>query len=286
MSEILLRQVMEKEMMLDDYLDSKYFSRKQKHLLKMEKRIVVNDSIVTHNIILKTNDIITIDCMKSEMDELPSYNYDLEILYEDDVVLIINKPIHMIVHSDGNDIQTLDNAVKYYFEKTNQNCPVRHIHRLDRDTSGCILYCKCSYLQPYFDHMMSTKQIRRTYLALVQGKIDQSMTINQNIGKDRHANKYRVSKTGQSAITHVKPIKVRSNKTLVECLLETGRTHQIRVHLSSIKHPLIGDEIYGNKSKVRCCLHSHTISFTHPITYEYIKITCSLPKDIENCMNS
>ena len=213
MSEILLRQVMEKEMMLDDYLDSKYFSRKQKHLLKMEKRIVVNDSIVTHNISLKVNDVITIDCMKSEMDELPSYKYDLEILYEDDVVLIINKPIHMIVHSDGNDIQTLDNAVKYYFEKTNQKCPVRHIHRLDRDTSGCILYCKCSYLQPYFDHMMSTKQIRRTYLALVQGKIDQSMTINQNIGKDRHANKYRVSQTGQNAITHVKPIKVKSNKT-------------------------------------------------------------------------
>lgn len=286
MSEILLRQAMEKEMMLDDYLDSKYFSRKQKHLLKMEKRIVVNDSIVTHNIILKTNDIITIDCMKSEMDELPSYKYDLEILYEDDVVLIINKPIHMIVHSDGNDTKTLDNAVKYYFEKTNQKCPVRHIHRLDRDTSGCILYCKCSYLQPYFDHMMSTKQIRRTYLALVQGKIDQSMTINQNIGKDRHTNKYRVSKTGQNAITHVKPIKVKSNKTLVECLLETGRTHQIRVHLSSIKHPLIGDEIYGTKASVRCCLHSHTISFTHPITFEHIKITCPLPKDIENCINT
>ena len=106
MSEILLRQVMEKEMMLDDYLDSKYFSRKQKHLLKMEKRIVVNDHIVTHNITLKANDVITIDCMKSESDELPSYNYDLEILYEDDVVLIINKPIHMIVHSDGNDNKT------------------------------------------------------------------------------------------------------------------------------------------------------------------------------------
>lgn len=286
MSEILLRQVMEKEMMLDDYLDSKYFSRKQKHLLKMEKRIIVNDSVVTHNIPLKEKDVITINCMKYESDDIPSYNYDLEILYEDDVVLIVNKPIHMIVHSDGSDTKTLDNAVKYYFEKTNQNCPVRHIHRLDRDTSGCILYCKCSYLQPYFDHMMSTKQIKRTYLALVQGKIDKKMTINQNIGKDRHANKYRVSKTGQTAVTHVKPIKHKNNKTLVECLLETGRTHQIRVHLSSIKHPLIGDEIYGTKASVRCCLHSHTLFFIHPITNKSIKVTCLLPKDIENCMNS
>ena len=184
MSEILLRQVLETEMMLDDYLDSKYFSRKQKHLLKMEKRIVVNDTIITHNIPLKEKDVIEIDCMKLETDDIPSYHYDLEILYEDDVVLIINKPIHMIVHSDGSDTKTLDNAVKHYFEKTNQICPIRHIHRLDRDTSGCILYCKCSYLQPYFDHMMSTKQIKRTYLALVQGKIDKQMTINQNIGKD------------------------------------------------------------------------------------------------------
>ena len=133
---------------------------------------------------------------------------------------------------------------------------------------------------------MSTKQIKRTYLALAQGKIDKKLTINQNIGKDRHANKYRVSKTGQSAITHVKPIKYKNNKTLVECELETGRTHQIRVHLSSIKHPLIGDEIYGTKAKIRCALHSHTISFIHPITNKYMKITCPLPKDIENCINS
>lgn len=285
MSEILLRQVMEKEMMLDDYLESKYFSRKQKHLLKMEKRIVVNESIVTHNISLKVNDVVIIDCKKLESDDIPSYPYDLEILYEDDVVLIVNKPIHMIVHSDGSDTKTLDNVIKYYFEKTNQTCPVRHIHRLDRDTSGCILYCKCSYLQPYFDHMLSTKQIKRTYLALVQGKLEKSMTINQNIGKDRHTNKYRVSKTGQTAITHIKPIQVKSNKTLVECTLETGRTHQIRVHLSSIKHPLIGDELYGKKDNIRCALHSHTLSFVHPITNQSIKITCPLPKDIKNCLN-
>ena len=203
------------------------------------------------------------------------------IIYIDDLLLIVNKPINMIVHSDGNDTQTLDHAIKAYYEKTSQHIPVRHIHRLDRDTSGCILYCKSSYLQPYFDHMMSTKQIRRTYLALVDGKIEKKQTINANIGKDRHANKYRVSPSGQSAITHIKPIKYQKKKTLVECTLDTGRTHQIRVHLSSINHPLIGDELYGKKAKVRCCLHSHTITLFHPILKEEIKVTCELSEDIK-----
>ena len=282
MKQSLLKEEIENEMMLDDFLEKYHFSRKQKHLLKMEKRITVNDQIVVHNITLHENDCICIDCFKEEEDNLTSYPYDLEILYEDDIILIVNKPIHMIVHSDGNDTQTLDHAVKYYYEKTNQHVPVRHIHRLDRDTSGCILYCKSSYLQPYFDHMMSTKQIKRKYLALVEGKIEKKQTINAPIGKDRHENKYRVSKTGQSAITHIKPISYNQNKTLIECVLDTGRTHQIRVHLASIGHPLTGDELYGRKKKVRCCLHSYSIKLLHPIKNEYLEVKCELPADIKS----
>ena len=281
MSEILLKDTILNTILLDDYLEQYHFSKKQKHLLKMEKRILVNNQTINHNIHLYENDEIIINCTENTSDDLIPYDYDLEILYEDDCLLIVNKPIHMIVHSDGSDTQTLDHAVKAYYEKTNQVIPVRHIHRLDRDTSGCILYCKSSYLQPYFDHMMSTKQIRRTYLALVDGKIEKKQTINANIGKDRHANKYRVSPSGQNAITHIKPIKYQKKKTLVECILDTGRTHQIRVHLSSINHPLIGDELYGKKAKVRCCLHSHTITLFHPILKEEIKVTCELSEDIK-----
>ena len=281
MSEILLKDTILETILLDDYLQQYHFSKKQKHLLKMEKRILVNNQIINHNIHLYENDEIIINCSDTTTDDLIPFNYDLEILYEDDLLLIVNKPINMIVHSDGNDTKTLDHAIKAYYEKTNQTIPIRHIHRLDRDTSGCILYCKSSYLQPYFDHMMSTKQIRRTYLALVDGKIEKKQTINANIGKDRHANKYRVSPSGQSAITHIKPIKYQKKKTLVECTLDTGRTHQIRVHLSSINHPLIGDELYGKKAKVRCCLHSHTITLFHPILKEEIKVTCELSEDIK-----
>ena len=286
MSEILLKDTILETILLDDYLQQYHFSKKQKHLLKMEKRILVNNQIINHNIHLYENDEIIINCSDTTTDDLIPYDYDLEILYEDDLLLIVNKPINMIVHSDGNDTKTLDHAIKAYYEKTNQTIPIRHIHRLDRDTSGCILYCKSSYLQPYFDYMMSTKQIRRTYLALVDGKIEKKQTINANIGKDRHANKYRVSPSGQSAITHIKPIKYQKKKTLVECTLDTGRTHQIRVHLSSIGHPLIGDELYGKKTKVRCCLHSHTITLFHPILKEEIKITCELPEDIKLWMKN
>ena len=281
MSKILLKDVIIKQMLLDEYLDIYHFSKKQKHLLKMEKRILVNNQLINHNIHLYENDEIIINCSDNNTDNIIPYPYDLEILYEDDLLLIINKPIHMIVHNDGNDIQTLDNAVKYYYDQTNQHVPIRHIHRLDRDTSGCILYCKSSYLQPYFDYLMSTKQIRRTYLALVEGKVEKKQTINANIGRNRHQNKYRVSKTGQKAITHIKPIKYQKKKTLIECILDTGRTHQIRVHLSSIGHPLIGDEIYGKKEKVRCCLHSHTITFFHPILKDEIKVSCELSEDIK-----
>ena len=281
MNQILLQDTIHETILLDDYLEFYHFSKKQKHLLKMEKRILVNNKIINHNITLYENDSIEINCSEEIQDSLEPYNYDLEILYEDDLILIVNKPIHMIVHSDGNDTQTLDHAVKNYYLKTNQNIAVRHIHRLDRDTSGCILYCKSTYLQPYFDYLMSTKQIRRTYLALVEGKIEKKQTINANIGRDRHSNKYRVSQSGQSAITHIKPVKYQKKKTLIECTLDTGRTHQIRVHLSSINHPLIGDELYGKRAKVRCCLHSHTITLFHPILKEEIKTICELPEDIK-----
>lgn len=284
MNKIILKQTINHEILLDEFLEYYHFSKKQKHLLKMEKRIRVNDKIVHHNLHLYPNDDIEIDCTTEESDTMVPYAYKLEILYEDELILILNKPIHMIVHSDGQDTHTLDHALQHYYQSTHQNCPVRHIHRLDKDTSGCILYCKSSYLQPYFDYMMSTKQIKRTYLALVQGHLKDELTINKNIGKDRHANKYRVSKTGQSAITHVKPIRYTKNMTLVECQLETGRTHQIRVHLSSINHPLVGDELYGKASSLRCALHSHTISFIHPLTNQKLEITCDLPQDICACI--
>lgn len=278
---VILSQTLQKAQSLDEFLDSYHFSKKQKHRLKMEKRIQVNQRLCMHNISLQKGDHIDIDCEEEEKSTLEGYETEIEILYEDEIVLVVNKPIHMIIHGDE---KTLDQAVSYYYQKTHQNHPVLHVHRLDRDTSGCILYCKNSFFLPYFDHALKEKQIKRTYLAIVEGEITSSMTLNQKIGKDRHANRYRVSKTGMDAVTHVKPLRHDHHQTLIECELETGRTHQIRVHLSSIHHPLVGDELYGKKDSMRCALHSHTLTFVHPITLKKIQITSPMPQDMHACM--
>ena len=286
MKPILLTETIKNETTLDEWLTKHFFSKKQRHLLKMEKRIRVNHQIVTHDLPLFKKDLLEINCAKEEKDDLEPIDQDLEILYEDEIVIVVNKPIHMIVHEDGSHGITLDRIVAGYFQKTHQICPIRHIHRLDQDTSGCILYCKQSYLQPYFDHAIKTKQIRRTYLAIVQGKISQAMTISKKIGKDRHANRFRVSSSGVEAITHLKPLTYKNDKTLIECQLETGRTHQIRVHLASISHPLIGDKLYGTASRYRCMLHSYSLSFIHPLTHKKIEVICEMPKDMRLCMES
>lgn len=284
MKPLLLSQKIKSEMMLDEYLEQCFFSRKQRHLLKTEKRIRINTQTVSHNIRLYSGYFIEIDCMKEESDDIVPIERNLKILYEDETVLVAEKPIHLIVHDDGNGCETMDRAVAGYFHRSGQKCPVRHIHRLDRDTSGCILYCKQSLLQPYFDHMMQTKQIRRTYLAIVHGRIDKAMTINKSIGKDRHANRFRIHANGQKAVTHIKPLAYKNGKTLIECQLETGRTHQIRVHLSGISHPLVGDELYGKKEAMRCALHSHTLTFIHPISHQEIIVISEMPSDMYFCM--
>lgn len=285
MKQVILRKTIQKQQNLDDFLNQYNFSKKQKHLLKMEKRIQVNHKTTQHNIQLYKNDQIEIDCTYQEQIKITPYPQPLEILYEDELVLIVNKPIHFIVHSDGSSAPALTNLVAQYYINTNQQCSIHPIHRLDKDTSGCLLFCKNPFFQPYFDKCMSEKKIKRSYLALAEGKIDKEMTLRQPIGKDRHTNKYRVSKNGTPAITHLKPLEYKNNMTLIECVLETGRTHQIRVHCASIHHPLIGDELYGTKSSMRCALHSYQLTFTHPLLEKTITVCCPLPKDMRLCIN-
>lgn len=167
----------------------------------------------------------------------------------------------------------MDNLVAGYYQSTNQKHRILHVHRLDKETSGCILYCKQSYLISFFDYCLANNLIQRDYLALVSGVITKEMTIKKKIGKDRHTkNKYRISKNGKEAITVIKPLKHKNDTTLVKCNLMTGRTHQIRVHLHSIGHPVIGDTIYQGKKYSRLMLHSYQISFIHPVTNKKIKV--------------
>ena len=165
----------------------------------------------------------------------------------DEYILVVNKPEGIIVHNETN---SLGNRVARYYFNNNLNIPIRHLHRLDNQTQGLVMYSKSTFFQPYLDFLLSNKMIKRYYKAIVMGNINENIIINEPIGRDRHnSKKYRVSKTGKSAVTKVSILKKKNNYTLLNCVLETGRTHQIRVHLQYKNLFIVNDELYGKKSK-------------------------------------
>ncbi|GKU75731.1 RluA family pseudouridine synthase [Paenibacillus sp. L3-i20] len=204
------------------------------------------------------------------------------LLYEDDYCLVINKPAGMPVHASyEGQTGMLDEAVARHMILKKDPLPVRHIHRLDDDTSGPVLYSKNDLAQLRLDEAMREKLIGRIYIAVVQGRMKRNAgTINQPIGKDRHHSaKRRVTPHGDSAITHYEVIEQRENLTVVRVQLETGRTHQIRIHMSHIGHPLVGDTLYGGSSKElgHQALHGEELQFDHPLTGNRINVPAPWP---------
>ncbi|GAF10026.1 YhcT protein [Paenibacillus pini JCM 16418] len=174
--------------------------------------------------------------------------YELNVLYEDDFCLVVHKPAGMNIHPDGRNGEiTLDHAVAAYYESQGEQMAVRHIHRLDLYTSGPVLYAKNEWAQLRLDEAMRAKEIDRRYVAFVEGRIPPELTVmDQPIGKDRHHNqRRRVSAAGQTAVTHIIDREIYKHASLLRLKLETGRTHQIRVHLSHAGYPLLGDTLYG-----------------------------------------
>jgi 23S rRNA pseudouridine1911/1915/1917 synthase len=215
---------------------------------------------------------------------MPEY-MDLEILFEDDFCLVVNKPAGMSTHpaEKGQD-GTLAGAVAYYYESTGQACNVRHIHRLDRDTTGAILYAKNEWAHLLLDEAMREKHIERIYIALAEGKFTTvEGSIREPIGRDRHhSGKRRVTPGGDAAATHFHVLEQMKKTALLRLRLETGRTHQIRVHLSHIGHPLLGDALYGGAPHGihRQALHGEQLLFEHPVSGESICVDAPLPEDL------
>ncbi|MFC9711723.1 RluA family pseudouridine synthase [Paenibacillus sp. NPDC056933] len=212
---------------------------------------------------------------------------DIDVLYEDDFCLVVHKPAGMKLHPDGSRMDqaiTLDHAVASYYEMNGIQASVRHVHRLDEDTTGPVLYAKNAFALAKLDEAMRNKDIGRQYVAIAGGQISQELrTIDAPIGKDRHhKQRRRVSEGGQEAVTHLEIVKVWDKATLVRLTLDTGRTHQIRVHLSYAGHPLVGDELYGGRrdSIGRQALHGETLSFGHPLTGARIEVTDPWPSDL------
>jgi 23S rRNA pseudouridine1911/1915/1917 synthase len=209
---------------------------------------------------------------------------DIEVLYEDDFCLVVCKPSGMKVHpTEPGEGGTLDHAVAFHYQSTGQACKSRHIHRLDEDTTGPVLYAKNEWAQIMLDRAMRQKEIDRGYVAFVQGRLKQPLgTIDAPIGKDRHhKSRRRVSASGDHAVTHYELLEQFAEAALVRLKLETGRTHQIRVHMSYLGHPLLGDELYGGGRTWinRQALHGESLTFLHPYGKDRISVIAPWPED-------
>ncbi|MBY0123144.1 RluA family pseudouridine synthase [Bacillus sp. S/N-304-OC-R1] len=252
--------------------------KKQIHFMRMEKQVKINGDHISWTSPLKEKDKLQLKFFAhEEFGVIPAF-HDVEILYEDDHLIVFNKPAGMDTHPNAPEqSNTLLNAAAYHLQSQGEIQGIRHVHRLDRDTSGAVLFAKHPFAGSILDRMLEERIIKRTYVALVHGIIEtKSGMINEPIGRDRHhATRRRVSSGGQPAITQYKLIKTygKQNLSLIQCRLETGRTHQIRVHLSHIGHPLAGDLLYGGKPIFnRQALHAAKLEFPHPFTME--KIIC------------
>ena len=237
--------------------------------------IKVNNKDISDEYIFNLSDTLEITSPESEID-YPFSSEPCEVVYEDDIVYIVHKEPGIIIHSDTEDC--LANKAALYQSLNGLNQPVRYLHRLDRDTSGLVMFVKNLFFQPWLDAQLREKNISRIYEAITtgNGKVGQKFTYNQPIGKDRHVNgKYRQSKTGKPAVTKCQLLAKKNGYLLMECHLQTGRTHQIRVHLSSNSHPIVNDPLYGVKSNdfKHMGLWAKKMVFTDPLTSEEITVT-------------
>ena len=276
--------------------------------------ILVNDVAVKSNYKVKPNDVVRV------MLEHPPYehllkgeNIPIDIVYEDEQVLVVNKPAGMVVHpGHGNYSGTLVNALAYHFDNLPMNSSERPglVHRIDKDTSGLLVVAKTEHAMNHLTKQFAEKTSEREYVAIVWGNIEEEQgTIDGNI--DRHQTNrmqmavYPNGEKGKPAVTHYKVIERLGYVTVVSCKLETGRTHQIRVHMKYIGHTLFNDERYGGdqilkgttftkykqfvdncfKTLPRQALHAKTLGFEHPTSGEFLRFDTEIPKDMVDCID-
>jgi len=275
--------------------------------------ILVNDVAVKSNYKVKAGDVVRLVLAHPTYEQLLTpENISLDIVYEDDQLLVINKPAGMVVHpGHGNYSGTLVNALAYHFENLPMNSSERPglVHRIDKDTTGLLVVAKTEQAMAYLTKQFAEKTSEREYVALVWGNIEEDEgTVEGNIGR-HDTNRMRMAvhesdEKGKHAVTHYKVLERFGYVTLVSCQLETGRTHQIRVHMKHIGHTLFNDERYGGDSilkgttftkykqfvdncfKVlpRQALHAKTLGFEHPITKEFLRFDTPIPQDLQECI--
>ena len=283
-------QVKENDVRLDNYLTNILeVSRSQVTKMIKNDEILVNGKKVKPGFILKESDIINVD--HEEVDDLKPEKMDLDIVYEDDDVLVINKANGVVVHPGaGNHKLTLVNGLLYHTKLSDKDSERPGIvHRIDAYTTGLLMVAKNNKAHEVLASELALKKTYRKYVALVWGVIESdSGEIDAPIGRSKNdRKKMAVRADGKNAITHFKVLKRFNNATLIELQLETGRTHQIRVHMDYIGHPLVNDPVYGNRKlldNTGQCLHAKELGFTHPRTGKYMHFDSELPECFVNIL--
>lgn len=272
-----IKQILKEELLLSDRLIKK---------LKLSNQIFLNNQPTKIYNNFRVGDLITVNLDFDETcNNIVPTKMELDILYEDDGMLILNKPPFMPVHPSMDHYEdSLSNGVKYYFDLVGLKRKIRPINRLDKNTSGIVIFAKNEYIQECLIKEMKNNTFEKKYIALVDGIIDKEQIIDAPIARKQNSIIERcIDFNGDNAITVIKPINTFINYSLVECTLKTGRTHQIRVHTTHIGHPILGDDLYGRKSNKinRQALHSYKITFIHPILKSKIEIKAKIPEDIQ-----
>ena len=290
MKEYIVKE--EKGQRLDTYISNKEkeITRTSAQRLIEEGNILVNKTKQKVSYKIKENDVILIEIPKPKEIELKAQQIPIEIIYEDKDIIGVNKPKGMVVHpANGNPDGTLVNAIMAICKNSLSGIggEIRPgiVHRIDKDTSGLLIVAKNDISHVKMSEQIKNHEVKKTYIALARGIIKENeATINMPIGRSNtDRKKMAVTRNGKNAITHIKVIKRYENKyTLLQVNIETGRTHQIRVHLSNIGHPIIGDYIYSNGKNefgvIGQCLHAQKLEFKHPITQKEMKLEAPLPQ--------
>ena len=279
---------------IDQYLTEELdISRSKVQKLIKEEKVSVNGKVISNNYKVKINDEIDVE---DELDfeiNITAENIPLNIVYEDEYLLIVNKESGMVVHpAPGNYSGTLVNALMGKFNLSNDKIRPGIVHRIDKDTSGLLVVAKDDKTHELLGDMIKNKDVERIYVALVDGVIKhETGTIDAPIGRDpNNRQKMKVTdENSKEAKTHFRVLKRYKNHTLIECKLETGRTHQIRVHMNYINFPICNDPVYGRgkkKTPFGQLLHSKSIRFTHPITKKEIYFETDIPEEFKEYLKN
>lgn len=260
--------------------------------LKRQEKILLNLKVTSVNSAVQPNDIIEVILdFEEDNSNIMATKMNLDIIYEDEAYLVINKPSGFPIHPSMDHFEdSISNGVKYYFDSIGLNRKIRPVNRLDKDTSGIVIFAKSEYIQECLIKQMKANMFSKEYLAICEGAFkEKEGLINAPIARKENSIIERcIDPNGDIAITSYKVLdekNIGSNTySIVKCKLETGRTHQIRVHMMYINHPLLGDTLYGNPSELinRQALHSYKTSFIHPILNIPVTYIAPLPEDIKN----